>query len=70
MVRIADATGIPLDAPLELLSQDLRDELGLERFGSARNTRAASRLRRGAGRALRPLFHGVLRALGRRRRGG
>ena len=27
MVRIADSIGIPLDAPVEILSQDLRDDL-------------------------------------------
>jgi hypothetical protein len=32
MVRIADATGIPLDRPLEVASAELRSELGLERF--------------------------------------
>ena len=32
MVRIADATGIPLDAHMEALSQEARDTLHLERF--------------------------------------
>jgi len=32
MVRIADATGIPLDARMAALSQEVRDELHLERF--------------------------------------
>lgn len=32
MVRIADATGIPLDARLEALSREVRDTLHLERF--------------------------------------
>lgn len=32
MVRIADATGIPLDARMEALSQEVRDALHLERF--------------------------------------
>lgn len=32
MVRIADATGIPLDARMEALSQEVRDTLHLERF--------------------------------------
>jgi hypothetical protein len=31
MVRIADSTGISLDAPMEVLSQDLRAELGIDR---------------------------------------
>ena len=68
MVRIADATGIPLDTALDVASQDVRDELALERFGSSRNTAAASLLRRATGRVLRPLLHSLLRALGRRHR--
>ena len=32
MVRIADGTGIPLDAPMDALSADLREELGIRRF--------------------------------------
>lgn len=69
MVRIADSTGIPLDRALDVLSKDVRDELRLERFGSARNTRSASPLLRAAGRVVRPLLHGWLRTLGRNQRG-
>ena len=36
--RIADATGIPLDAGLAAISGDVRKELGLARFASAANT--------------------------------
>lgn len=32
MVRIADATGIPLGEGLEAMSQDVREELDLGRF--------------------------------------
>lgn len=32
MVRIADATGIPLDERMQALSQEVRDILHLERF--------------------------------------
>jgi hypothetical protein len=32
MVRIADATGIPLDARMQALSQEVRDTLHLDRF--------------------------------------
>jgi len=38
MVRIADSTGIPLDAPVAAMTADIRDELGIDDFGSARNT--------------------------------
>ena len=35
MVRIADGTGISIDAPLDALSADLRHKLGLNDFASA-----------------------------------
>jgi hypothetical protein len=36
--RIADATGIPLDAPMLAMSQEVRGQLDLARFASAANT--------------------------------
>jgi len=39
--RVADATGIPLDAMLYEGSRDVREELGLARFQSAGNTPGA-----------------------------
>jgi hypothetical protein len=36
--RIADATGIPLDASLVAMSAQVREELDLARFASAANT--------------------------------
>ena len=65
MVRIADATGIPLDGPLDVMSEDLRQELGINRFGAAASTPAAGRGRRAAGRLLRPMVFGALRLVGR-----
>ncbi len=38
MVRIADGTGIPVDQPVLMATQDLRERLDLGRFGSASNT--------------------------------
>ena len=38
MVRIADGTGIPVDAPMNIMAQDIQNELGLKRFSSAQNT--------------------------------
>ena len=55
MVRVADSTGIPLDAPLELLTGDMRVELGIGAFGSAANTPPAGPLKRTLGRALGPI---------------
>jgi len=48
MVRIADGTGIPLDNGLDLLSADLRDEIGINGFASAEG--------RGRGRLAAPLM--------------
>ena len=52
MDRIADATGIPLDGPLALMTEELRDEIGLGRFASAENTPDAGQARRLLGRML------------------
>jgi len=63
MVRIADATGIPLDAPLDAISADMRAELGIDAFGSAANTPRVSAPRRLLGRALAPLARYLMPAL-------
>jgi hypothetical protein len=52
MTRIADATGIPLDAAVELASADFRGALGLDAYASASNTSPAPLWRR----ALAPLL--------------
>jgi hypothetical protein len=69
MVRIADSTGISLDAPMALMSQDLRAELGIDRFGSAANTPPASPLERALGRVLPPLARAALKLYGAVSRG-
>ena len=56
MVRIADSTGIPLDAPVTAMTGDIRGDLELGRFGSSANTREAGALPRALGRALRPVI--------------
>ncbi|MFT5692147.1 MAG: hypothetical protein ACI92E_001478 [Oceanicoccus sp.] len=38
MVRIADSMGIPVDNMASTTSQEIRQELNLNRFGSSRNT--------------------------------
>jgi hypothetical protein len=55
MVRIADGTGIPLDAPVKLLSAGMRAELGIDSFASAQNTPPLGAFGRLASRALQPL---------------
>jgi hypothetical protein len=66
MVRIADATGIPLDDPVEIMTSDVREDLGINRFTAAANTPAGGVLRRMITPLLRPLLSSVLRIAGRR----
>ena len=61
MVRIADATGIPLDAPVALAAADLPDALAIRGFGSASNTPRPRLPQRLVARALRPFGRAVLR---------
>lgn len=61
MVRIADATGIPQDASMLMLGEDLVEELDLRRFGSADNSPRANALQRLLGRLLRPIAPGLLK---------
>jgi hypothetical protein len=37
MVRIADGTGIPLDAPMAMVTKEMREALGINEFGSNRS---------------------------------
>jgi hypothetical protein len=68
MVRIADATGVPLDAPLDAISGGMRAELGIDAFGSAANTPRSSAPRRLLGRALAPLARFLMPLLAARSR--
>ena len=65
MVRVADGTGIPLDGPLNGLTGDIREDLGIDAFGSAANTPAAGRIARAIGPALRPLAFRLIQLMGR-----
>ena len=55
MVRIADSTGSPVDAPMDILSSDMRAELGIDAFGSSANTPKPGVLHRAIGALLRPV---------------
>jgi hypothetical protein len=68
MTRIADATGIPLDAPVNVATEAIRAELGIDRFGSAANTRSVKGWQRLLRRALEPVARLGLRWVGRRAR--
>lgn len=61
MVRIADGTGIPLDTPVSLVSADMREEIGIDKFSTARNTPAVTGIRRLVGRVLRRMMPMLLR---------
>jgi len=67
MVRIADGTGIPVDAPVRALSGDFREELGLESFATRRGADAGL-LASAAAPLLRGLAWLALRIAGRRSR--
>ena len=46
MVRIADATGIPSDGPMQVMSEDLREQLGINQYVSAANSNPPSLFKR------------------------
>ncbi len=52
MVRIADGSGIPLDAPLNAMTESLREDLDLNRFAARANTPVLGPLARFGGRLL------------------
>ncbi|MEW6034311.1 MAG: hypothetical protein AB1603_05610 [Chloroflexota bacterium] len=66
--RIADATGIPLDGKVELMTQGIRSEVGADAFASASNTPRPGLLRRAIGRVLAiflPMGFRLMRAIRR-----
>jgi hypothetical protein len=66
MVRIADATGIPLDAPVNVGTESIRADLGIDQYESAAHTAAVRGWQRALGRAIDPLLRIVLRWRGSR----
>jgi len=60
MVRIADATGIPLDKPVAIFSTDLREELGIDAFGASANTPPVGFVLRTLGRLAQPLLRPIM----------
>lgn len=67
MVRIADSTGIPLDEPVLMMTQGIRDELGLNEFPAAANSPALPLIKGVFGRLLAPFAPRLLARLTRRR---
>ncbi|MBJ18363.1 MAG: hypothetical protein GY910_27505 [bacterium] len=66
MVRIADGTGIPLDAAVNVATESIRADLGIDLFESAGNTATVRGWQRVVGRAIDPLLKWGLRWSGRR----
>ena len=69
MVRIADSTGIPLDEPVVMMTQNIRDELGINGYHAAANTPKLNVVKAMVGRALGPFAARLLRQLARSRAG-
>jgi len=66
-VRIADGTGIPLDAFVNVGTESIREELGIDRFAAAERTRAVTTLQRISGRVLQPLLRRAMKRMARSR---
>ena len=61
MVRIADGTGIPLDTPVAVLTDGIREDLGINDFGSAENTPPLSFVQKIFSRLVQPLLPFMIR---------
>lgn len=60
MNLVADGTGIPLDPPLNAMSADIQEELGLREFASAGASSKPNRILSTVARWLRPLAFRVM----------
>ena len=69
MVRIADATAIPADNIISALTEDLREELDLDRFHSAQNTPKPNFIQRLQGIFIRALAPFLMRRMARKNSG-
>lgn len=61
--RIADATGLPLDAPIEMATRSLRSELGVDNFGAAEHTDRGGLIRAVLSRLMEPLTPLIFRIM-------
>lgn len=68
MTRIADGTGIPLDTAAQMLSDDLREQLDLDRFESAGNSEPLPAWARVVAPVLRRVAPRILPRIGARAR--
>lgn len=65
MTRVADSTGIPLDAVTEMASRDIRKEIGANEFASARNTPEPPLLQQVGARLVAPFMAPAMKLMGR-----
>lgn len=68
MTRVADATGIPLDAGLGLATEKMRADTGINEFVSATKSPSAGPLQRAVGRALAPVVPAFFKLVSAARR--
>jgi hypothetical protein len=66
MVRTADGTGIPLDTPLNVATESIRAELGIDQYESAARTSSVRGWQRALGRVADPLLKFGLHKMGNR----
>ena len=66
MVRIADATGIPVDRMMTALSGSIQQDLDLRRFNSSQHTPESSRLQKLLGAGVRLLAQRAVKTASRR----
>ena len=55
MTRVADATGIPLDGVIELATQQMRSDMGIESFEGSANTAQGGVVRSVLGKLVQPI---------------
>ena len=67
MTRIADCTGIPLDAAGSVLTKSVRDELGLQSFSTSQNTKKMSMTAKLISAVLSPVIMTVMPMMARRK---
>lgn len=67
MVRIADSTGIPLDEPVMMMTQTIRQDLGLNAFRASANSPDLPLLKRIAGKVLAPIAPRILKRMAQKR---
>jgi len=67
MVRIADSTGIPLDEPVLMMTQSIRQDLGIDNYSAAKNSPALNPIKRIVGRVLGPFAPRILQRLAKQR---